>query len=524
MLETGRGQRIGALLLLISLGTSARAAAQLPTIGVPRGVARFEVQGDFNSYGQRYHGGSVENYLADFETPALGSAFWPDLAPAETTIGEIIGSGTYRLNLGRVTAQSEVNVGTATFSLALGLTKRLTLLGSVPYVYSRIQPSLAVDSTSGDAGTNPLAGTGGCQTVPFFSQFGAALTTVQDNLNSGAYTGSQQTLANQVLADTTLLRQLCQVIAAPGTASPFLPTNSSQAGAVMNGQISSLQTVLRDSLSVPSFTAPVPLPDARLDAGGYQDFISDLSGPVAGTQVSENLLGYLGDIQVGAAYTLFDHWDSDNRLGGFRSALQATVRLPTGKRDSPNNFVDLGTGRAGYDLNLALTTDLGTGRVGARLVAAYSLRLPVARVRRVSPPTQPIAYLDRLTNVNINPGDVALVEIRPFFRLARTLALQAAFQYWRQGEDQVTYPTPADSLRVPGNISASLLAQDTRASGMTVSGGVTYSNPGALSEGGKGLPLEANWSYAAVIGGSGGRVPRSGATTVAIRFYHRIWH
>ena len=524
MHETGRGQRIGALLLVVSLGTAAQATAQLPTIGVPRGVARIEIQGHFESYGQRYHDGSIEDYLADFESPALGSAFWPDLAPAETTIGQIIGNGTYRLNLGRVTAQSEVNVGTATISLALGLTRRLTLLGSVPYVYSRIQPSLAVDSTSGDAGANPLLGTGDCQTVPFFAQFGAALTTVQDNLNSGTYTGSKQALARQVLADTTLLRQLCQVIAAPTTASPFLPTTSSQAGAVMNGQISSLQTVLRDSLGVPSFTTPVPLPDARLDAGGYQDFISNPSGPVAGRQVNENLLGYLGDIQVGAAYTLFDHWDSGNRLGGFRSALQATMRLPTGKRDSPNNFVDLGTGSAGYDLNLALTTDLGTGRVGARLVAGYSLRFPVLRVRRVSPPTQPIAYADRLTNVTVNPGDVVLFEARPFFRLARTIALQAAFQYWHQGADRVSYPTAADSLRVPGNISASLLAEDTRASGMTVSGGVTYSNPGALSEGGKGLPLEANWSYAAVIGGSGGRLPQSRTTSVAIRFYHRIWH
>jgi hypothetical protein len=521
---TGSGQRSGSLFLIVTLGLATQAVAQLPTIGVPRGVARIEIQGNFESYSHRYHDGSLEEYLADFETPALGSGFWPELAPSETTIGQIIGNGAYRLNLGRVTAKSEVNVGTATLSLALGLTKRLTLLGSLPYVYSRIQPTLSVDSTSGDAGPNALAAAGGCPSVAFFAQFDAALTTVRDNLNSGAYTGSKQALAQQVLADSTLRQQLCQVIAEPTTASPFLPTTSSQAGVVMNGQISSLQSVLRDSLAVPSFTAPVPLPDARLDTQGYQDFISDPAGPVAGRQVNTNLLGYIGDIQLGAAYTLVDHWDSAKRLGGFRSALQATVRLPTGKRDQPDNFIDLGTGRAGYDLNLELTTDLGAGRLGARVVAGYSLRLPALRVRRVSPLTQPIAYANRLTNVTINPGDMILVEVRPFFRLAKTLALQAGIQYWRQGADRVTYPTAADSLRVPGNLSASLLAQDTRASGTTVSGGVTYHNPGALTENGKGLPLEANWSYAAVVTGAGGRVSQSRTTTVAIRFYHRIWH
>jgi hypothetical protein len=110
--------------------------------------------------------------------------------------------------------------------------------------------------------------------------------------------------------------------------------------------------------------------------------------------------------------------------------------------------------------------------------------------------------------------------VRPFYRLARTLALQAGLQHWTRKTDQVSYPSPADAL--PG-VDASVLAEETAANATLLSAGITYSNPGRLRRGGTGLPVDASWSYERVLRSTKGRVPDAHRIRAQLKMYFGLW-
>ena len=172
------------------------------------------------------------------------------------------------------------------------------------------------------------------------------------------------------------------------------------------------------------------------------------------------------------------------------------------------------------DVELRLTTDLGSGRWGLRAEGMYNRQLADDYLVRVAPPTQPLAGIDRLSVVRRDPGDVVSIAVRPFFRLAPTLAIQGSAMRWSRGADEVGYPAPADSI--PG-VSASVVAQDTKASATVLGIGITYSSPGRLRPGGRGLPVDASWTYERVVGASGGIVPAVHRIRARLRVYFGLF-
>jgi hypothetical protein len=122
--------------------------------------------------------------------------------------------------------------------------------------------------------------------------------------------------------------------------------------------------------------------------------------------------------------------------------------------------------------------------------------------------------------VRWNPGDIIAIDVRPFFRLARTLALQAGVQYWNRRVDQVSYASP--SQEVPG-VDAGVLAAETAANATVLSAGITYSNPGRFRPGGTGLPVDGSWSYERVVRSSQGRVPNTHRVQAKLRMYFGLW-
>ena len=100
-------------------------------------------------------------------------------------------------------------------------------------------------------------------------------------------------------------------------------------------------------------------------------------------------------------------------------------------------------------------------------------------------------------------------------RLVPSFGIQAGIDYRRESDDQVSYASAGDSL--PG-IPASLLSVDSRIGVTTFSAGVTYSRPGRT-----GLPLDASWTFAQVIAGTGGRVLKTQTVRAGVRLYHRLF-
>ena len=150
----------------------------------------------------------------------------------------------------------------------------------------------------------------------------------------------------------------------------------------------------------------------------------------------------------------------------------------------------------------------------------YNRQLPADYLARVAPPTQPLAPLDRLSAVRRDPGDIVSIAVRPFFRLVRTFAIQGTAIHWSRGADNASYLTPLDSIP---DVPSSVLAQDTKATATILGIGVTYSNPGAMRPGGRGLPVDASWGYERVVRSSGGIVPDRHSMKARFRVYFGLF-
>jgi hypothetical protein len=505
-------RRLGIVACLIG---PSRVWAQLAPVGVPGGVVRLELDGSLETFDQRFRAGHLESYAADLASPALGSDRIPALEDADARVGRIIGNAGYRINLGALGAEALADVGTGFLGLSLGLTNQITFFGRMPLVSARVQPTLALNPAAADGGPNP----GQAAQGTFFGDFDAALTTLTNKIAAGDYDAnpSQKALAVATLADATTLRgDLFGLLADPATASPFVPTLISTAGAAIDARVAALQNTLESSLSVPGFTTSPALPAEALTQA---ELFEGLTGPLA-LRLGQAKVTFRGDAEAGAAVTLIDRWDRGAHRGGLRTAISGLVRFPTGRRERSDHPLDIGTGDGQTDIQVDVVTDIGAGVLGARLTGTYLRQLPSTILVRVTAPSQPLVGPERLAFVRRDPGDVLAIGVRPFYRLARTFALQAGLEHWSHKADVVSYAPPSGAI--PG-VDASVLAEESSANATVLSVGVTYANPGGLRPGGTGLPVDASWSYERVLRAGGGRVPDTHAVRARFRVYFGLW-
>lgn len=519
-----RPWRVG-LVVSCVLGGPAAAAAQLPPVGVPGGLLRLELNTEFTSIDRRFRDGTLEGYGADFASPALGRDRLPFLADIEANIAAITGMPAPALNLGRATADALVNRDAIIFGLSYGITDRLTVFGRWPLVRVRTQAELRLDPAGANAGINPAdpaLGTveGAASASAFFTEFDDALAQLQTQLDAGQYDADpeRRALAEATLASGTALRgNLFQLLADPAEAAAVLPTAASTPGTAIVGRVTALQGTLATELDVPGFTAAPTLPTEPLTADDYAALIGDFGGPIAGSVRSTTLLNR-GDAELGAAYTLVDRWNPGGQLGSIRAVVDATVRLPTGIRDSPDHFLDIGTGDGQTDVEVGVTADLGRGTIGARLTGRYVRQLATTIPRRVSSPAQPLVPPSRLAQVRWDPGDGFALSAAPFLRLARTFAVQGTVAYQSRGDDVYNY---SDTDGATPAVPAAVLGEGSGASATTVALGLTYANPGRPAGEGGGLPLDAGLMYRKTVTGSGGRVPAVEGVQAFLRLYWR---
>ena len=489
--------------------------AQLPAVGVPRGVVRVDLDGAMNIWDHRWLDGQRQPLAADLTSPALGSDLIPTLAAADALVGSIIGVPGYRLNLGTLTGDAQQEDTRGYFGLALGVTGRITVFGRMPLVQVRTETHYALTPTpSADAGLNP----GAAAQQTFFEQFDASLASLEARISGGDFDGdpSLKAQAQSTLATGSALRD--DLFGLLG-AAPFVPIAASAAGQAITSRVTQLQTSLSTDFGVAGFTATPGLPDALATSDEFLAQVSDFSGPLA-LQPGGSKLTFRGDAEAGLAFTLVDRWDQAGHRGGFRAAVEGLVRFPTGRLARPDRVLGLGTGDGQTDLEARITTDLGAGRWGLRAEGMYNRQLAADYILRVAPPTQPLAGIDLLSAVHRDPGDIVSLAVRPFFRLAPSFALQGHATYWSRGADEVAYLTVDDEI--PG-VDAAVLAEDSKATATTLGLGITYSSVGRLRPGDRGLPVDASWSYERVVRATGGIVPDRHAMRARLRVYFGLF-
>jgi hypothetical protein len=505
-------RRMGTIACLLLPGV---ARAQLAPVGVPAGVMRIDLDGTMDIWDSRYRDGTREPLGTDLTSPALGSDLLAPLSDADARIGRVTGVTGYRLNLGTLTTDAQADQGQGFFGAALGVTRWLTVFGRMPLVRSRVQAAIALDGSTGDAGVNP----GEASQAGFFQELDGALATLSSRIDAGDYDGDPATkaLAQSTLTSGTALREdLFGLLSDPSTASPFVPTATSTAGAAVATRVTDLQSVLAGTLGVTGFSTGPALPSDAVTTADLLDYVSD---PI-GLRPGESKVTFRGDAEAGAAVTLLDHWDLGTHRGGARVAIQGLIRFPTGGVARSDRLLALGTGEGQTDVEARMTADLGAGSWGVRLEGGFNRQLAADFLLRVAPPSQPFPSADLLTIVHRDPGDVVDLAVRPFFRLAQTFAIQGSLRHWSRGADAVTYPAAEDSIP---DVSAEVLAEETKASATMLGIGLTYSNLGGLRPGGNGLPVDAGWSYERVVRASGGRVPNRHTMRAMFRVYFGLF-
>ena len=423
---------------------AAPAAAQLPRIGVPKGQLRVEIGASFDGVNDELSNGT--HPLHDAWNGDLGSALDGNLSVTEAAIQSITGNSGYRLSAGRSRIKAQTSTGTAIFSAAIGVTSRLTLYGSLPFVRARWQTNLHLDSTTANAGFNPAdptfgdGGAGAAAITTMLTQMSAALAALQTHINNGDYDGNppQKALAIQTVADGTALAiALTTIYTGPG--SSFVPTDTSAAAIAIRGKVDALQSTLSGSFAISSFTADPVFALKRLGDDGFRSYLTDGAGPVQAILRGDQFIQRQGDLELGASYTLIDR-------PALRIAATGLVRLPTGFADRTDNFFDLGTGSGVWQTEGRLAADLTRGRLGARVSGGYNRIGSLTRTAR--PSVTPIAYKADLAGITFDQGDVLTLGVEPFLRLAPGFAVALGAFRQRRGADALTFT--GSNLTAPG--------------------------------------------------------------------------
>ncbi|MEP7325102.1 MAG: hypothetical protein ABI836_04060 [Gemmatimonadota bacterium] len=519
-------QRAGWILFALMTVTAPAVVAQLPPVGLPGGMFRFELGGQFGHADSRFQDGVTQDIARSFTTNAIGGQFYAPLRAGETAIGRIIGNVNYQLNAGRSVANGLIQVGTGFIGASYGLTSRISLFVTVPIVQTRSQIHLAYDSAGADAGINPsdpVFGTaqGQSQTNGFFTDFTAALNQLQSNISNGLYDANpaQKQAAQDALDQGTVLRgELTGIFA--NREAPFVPTGSSTAGNGIIDSITTYQSTLA-TLAVPGFASQPALALQPMDSTAFQGFLTNPGGPIAVFPLEDVAKSRMGDIEGGIGYTVVDRWNQGDHAGGLRVAVEARMRFPTGLIDRSDDLIDVGTGTGHLAAGVAGTMDLGTGKIGVRVRGGYERSFARNIDRRVSSPLQAITPFTRLRTVKEQPGDLIDIAVTPFFRLVPTIALIGGVRLRRHGADQVSYTNAADSI--PG-VSASVLAEGSDWNLTTYLAGLSYQSPAAITQGKSGFPIEANWTVEGPLSSSAGLVAKGRLMRFQIRLYTKLFN
>ncbi|MEZ4586104.1 MAG: hypothetical protein R2909_06860 [Gemmatimonadales bacterium] len=515
--------RVSLLLLGLALAPASLVAQALP-LTLPKGKIRLDFSGRFESFDRRFNDGTKEEWAGDFDGP-LDRATIAGLSETETILKRITGLSDASLNLGRTSALQLINLGTLGFGGAVGVTDWLTIFGSVPFVRVKARTRVSLDTTGANAGfngTDPVFGQAAA--VAQWSLFAADLTgqigELEDSLASGFYDAdpTRKALAQQTLTQAQSLLTDLQALYGSSPAT-FLPRSGTSIANAMLQVIQTLQTRLT-SLDLPSFSGAPPLPTGNFTDESYAAYLTDPEGPIAAKAFDDvPELSYVGDIEIGAVVRLLDHFPASSYGKGMRSALETTVRLRTARLDTPDRFLDVGTGDRQPDVEVNLVTDLGAGRFGTRVRVGYNLQLAGNQNRRIAPPGM-LAPANTLAGLRRNPGDVIQAAVQPYFRIAPYLALGASFDYWRRGADAWDYAAGQPPLE---GLDPNVLGEGSKADAALFGLSLIYTHSGVDRHGRQRLPLDARVRWQRVASSATGRVADSHVLTVDLRFYGNLF-
>ncbi|MDQ3808661.1 MAG: hypothetical protein M3336_00050, partial [Chloroflexota bacterium] len=508
---------------------------------LPRGVLRVRVLTSWTRFDERYglntpnrKAGSIEPLGVDFSRDTLGVQQFEVLVPLRDGLRSLSGLANSEVSLGHSVLGLAASVTTIPFVADVGVTSRLAVGLLVPVVRTRMEAvfSMNPQGREGNLGINPAFDDPTGANSELVRQFRAAAAALTDRrafcqANPGE-PGCAELNANGAAADTLIAQAsafadgLAEIYSDMG--SVFVPVTNTELDVAIKSRIAVFGTGF-SSFGVPTtFVGLVGAPNPLTSADAQRVLTEPAFGIAAAPLETISRIG-VGDIEIAGKLQWLNSLPRDQRFtaSGFnvRSAVTALVRLGTGRPDSPDNFIDLGTGDGQTDVELRSQSDLVFGRrTWMTVVGRYAWQLRDHEVRRITAPDQPLAAAYRRQRVERDLGDYFELDVLPRFVLNDYVAVGGEYLYRHKSQDSYSGTfNVTNTLGEPITLDASILNAETRQREQRVGGGIAFSTVAAHRRGRASLPLEITYQYVRSVTGSGGRTPKVSQHIIQLRAY-----
>ena len=526
---------------------------------LPRGVLRFRIIGNWTWFNERYGKdtpgrplGALEPLGVDFTLDTIGIKQFPNLATLQGGIQQLIGNPNWGATLGNTVVNLRDRVSAVPFVFEAGLSKRFSIGIQVPYVKTQSSAFFNVNTANqGNLGFNPaLAFTpAATQNAAMFAQFTTAANTLEGSIaacqaNPAASPSCPSLLANQANAAALIANSRAfagGVNQIYGT-SPFVPIVGTDAQLAIEARVQAFRTLYTTFLCPPGpqcannpiVTGGPFASQSRLTLANAQQILSDPAFGIAADPLKTIQRGHIGDIDIGGKFSVFDSFgqSTEARMSptglNFRSAVGVTFRLPTAQIESPDNFIDIGSGRKATTVEGRWFSDI---LVGSRFWESFIVRFnkPFAddqEMRIIDLPNEELAPIYRRQTVHRQLGTTFEFETAPRIVVNDYLAVSGWYMYRNHKADDYsgTFTIPAAVTGFSDiTIDAATLDLETAQTEHRLGGGISFSNLFSFEQGKSKIPFEVQYLHWQTVKGAGGNQPKFFTDQIQLRLYARIF-
>jgi len=520
---------------------------------LPQGVLRFRTIGNWTWFNERYGKdtpgrplGALEPLGIDFTLDTIGTKQFPNLASLQGGLQQLTGNPNWHATLGNTVVNLRDHVTAFPFVFEAGLSKRFSIGIQVPYVHTQTSAFFNVNTANqGNLGFNPALAVAAAatQNATMNTQFTTAANTLEGSIaacqaNPAASPQCPALLANQANAASLIAnsRAFAAGINQIYTTSPFVPIVGTDAQLAIEARVAAFRA-LYNSFGVTSIAATTTGPFAsqnRLTVRDAQRILSEPAFGIVADPLQSVSRSHIGDIDIGGKFSIFDSFGGSTpaRMSpkglNFRSAVGVTFRLPTAQIESPDNFIDIGSGRK------ATTVEgrwFGDVLLGSRFWESFIVRFnkPFGddqEIRIIDLPNEELAPLYRKQNVHRQLGTTFEFETAPRIVVNDYLAVSGWYLYRNHRQDDYTgtFTIPAAVTGFSDiTIDAATLDLETEQTEHRLGGGISFSNLFSFEEGKSKIPFEVQYLHWQTVKGAGGNQPKFFTDQVQLRLYARIF-
>ena len=517
---------------------------------LPRGVLRFRTLGQWTAFNERYGldtpgrpPGALEPLGIDFTLDTIGVRQFPNLATLQTGLQSLTGNPNWYATLGNTQVTLRDHIAAFPFVIEAGISKRFSVGIQIPYVSTHTSTYFNVNTSGiqGNLGFNPAAA-GFAAAIAQNTTMNALFTTAANTLeasiaacqaNPGA-PGCPGLLANQGSAQALIAssRAFAGGINQIYGTSPFVPIAGTDAQLSIEARVAAFRA-LYQSFGVNSIAATTTGPFAsqnRLTLRDAQRILTETAFGIQAAPLTSTGHSHVGDIDIGGKFSVYDSFGGSREAMmspqglNFRTAVSGTIRLPTGQVESPDNFVDLGTGRGATAIEGRWFGDV---LLGSRFWQSFILRFNKPfeddqEMRIIDLPNEELAPLYRKQTVKRKIGSAFEFESTPRIVINNFFAISGQYVYRHKAQDHYTgtFTIPAAVTGFSDiTLDASTLDLETETFEHRLGGGVSFSNIYSFEQGKAKIPFEVTYLHWQTVNGSGGNQPKFFTDQVQLRLY-----